>query len=473
MKNSAVPKKWLKGLDSDGTANLITAVSDIALLLDAKDGLVRDVAFGSDELQKEVRDSWVGHSWASLVTVESRPKVEALLKDAGGNLAARWRHVNHRTSGEDLPIVYAAMRVGDGKLVAVGRSLRPMAQLQQQLVEAQQSMEHEYARLRQAELRHRLLFQVASEAVLVLDAANGRILEANPAASRLLGDVGKRLVGRTFVDCFDSSGKANVESLLGAVRAVGHAERIQASAAVGDRSFFVAASLFREEKSVYFLVRLSAVGETADTGESPMSSVVLEVVKSSPEAFVVTDVSGRLLFANQAFLDLAQLASEEQARGQHLDRWLGLPGVDANLILMQLRERQTLRLLSTRLRGELGSATDVELCAVAVPDAPEPCLGFAIRDIGQRQLIERRAPRERQRSVEQLTELVGRVPLKELVRESTDVIERLCIEAALELTGDNRASAAEMLGLSRQSLYAKLRRHGLGELEPAFAPTTN
>ena len=43
-------------------------------------------------------------------------------------------------------------------------------------------------------------------------------------------------------------------------------------------------------------------------------------------------------------------------------------------------------------------------------------------------------------------------------------IERLGIEAALELTGDNRASAAEMLGLSRQSLYVKLRRYGLGDL---------
>ena len=49
------------------------------------------------------------------------------------------------------------------------------------------------------------------------------------------------------------------------------------------------------------------------------------------------------------------------------------------------------------------------------------------------------------------------------MRETTDVIEKLCIEAALELTGDNRASAAEMLGLSRQSLYSKLRRFGLGD----------
>jgi DNA-binding NtrC family response regulator len=39
----------------------------------------------------------------------------------------------------------------------------------------------------------------------------------------------------------------------------------------------------------------------------------------------------------------------------------------------------------------------------------------------------------------------------------------MCIEAALHLTRDNRAAAAEMLGLSRQSLYVKLRRFGLGE----------
>ena len=69
-------------------------------------------------------------------------------------------------------------------------------------------------------------------------------------------------------------------------------------------------------------------------------------------------------------------------------------------------------------------------------------------------------------AVEQLTELVGRVPLKEIVGETSDLIEQLCIEAALQLTRDNRAAAAEMLGLSRQSLYVKLRRYGLGE-QPA------
>jgi DNA-binding NtrC family response regulator len=50
------------------------------------------------------------------------------------------------------------------------------------------------------------------------------------------------------------------------------------------------------------------------------------------------------------------------------------------------------------------------------------------------------------------------------------MIERLCIVAALELTGDNRASAAEVLGLSRQSLYAKLHRHGIAEMGAAEEP---
>ena len=101
---------------------------------------------------------------------------------------------------------------------------------------------------------------------------------------------------------------------------------------------------------------------------------------------------------------------------------------------------------------------------MAVTQGDQPCLGFTIRAVGRRLPAETRAARELPRSVEQLTELVGRVPLKDLVRETTDVIERLCIEAALEITGDNRASAAEILGLSRQSLYVKLRRYGLGDL---------
>ena len=64
-------------------------------------------------------------------------------------------------------------------------------------------------------------------------------------------------------------------------------------------------------------------------------------------------------------------------------------------------------------------------------------------------------------SVAELSYLVGRMPMKDIVNETTEMIERMCIQSALELTHNNRASAAEMLGLSRQSLYVKLRRFGI------------
>ena len=58
-------------------------------------------------------------------------------------------------------------------------------------------------------------------------------------------------------------------------------------------------------------------------------------------------------------------------------------------------------------------------------------------------------------------ELVGSSTLKDIVAETTNVIERICIETAIELTRNNRVAAAEMLGLSRQSLYVKLRKYDM------------
>jgi DNA-binding NtrC family response regulator len=84
-----------------------------------------------------------------------------------------------------------------------------------------------------------------------------------------------------------------------------------------------------------------------------------------------------------------------------------------------------------------------------------------MRDVGRRVATAPHGARDLTKAVEELTTLVGRVSLPTLVRDTTDLVERHFIEAALELTGDNRTTAAEVLGLSRQTLYVKLRRHGL------------
>ena len=169
-------------------------------------------------------------------------------------------------------------------------------------------------------------------------------------------------------------------------------------------------------------------------------------MERAPDGIVVTSQDGRILSANAAFLDLTQITSEDQVRGESLDRWLGRPGVDLNVLLANLRQHGAVRLFATTVRSDYGASSEVEISAVAIQNAEQPSFGFIIRNVDRRVSADSGNEQALPRSVEHLTELVGRVPLKEVVRESSDMIERLCIEAALELTGDNRASAAELLG---------------------------
>jgi transcriptional regulator PpsR len=462
------PKRSLGELDAEAAAMLIAVATDVALVIDAG-GIIRDVAVGSDELAVEGYVDWIGQPWVDTVTIESRRKIEEMLRDAAAKTPARWRQVNHPSSrGDDMPMLYSAVQVGSkGRVIAVGRNLRSIATLQQKLLDVQQSMERDYLRLRHAETRYRLLFQMASEAVLIIDAGTQRVVEANPAAAQLLEETARRLVGRPFPEGFDAPSTQALQSLLAAVRAAGSADEVRVRLLEGRREFMVNTSMFRQDNASLFLVRLSPI--TTDPGAGPMPRAqtrLSDIVDSLPDGFVVTDVEGRIITANRAFLDLIQLATEEQARDESVERWLGRPGVDLNVLLANLRQHGSVRMFATTLRGEYGANTEIEISAVSAPNTEPPCLGFTVRNIMRRPVVENRSQHALPRSVEQLTELVGRVSLKELVRETTDVIERLCIEAALELTGDNRASAAEMLGLSRQSLYVKLRRYGLGDLAP-------
>lgn len=466
MSQFLAPKKSLGSLDIEAAAKLITAAADVALVVDNQ-GVIRDISFSSEELTKEGYGEWLGQPWTETVTPESRPKIEALLRDASAVNGSTWRHVNHPSvRGADVPVLYSAIKVGKtGRVIAVGRNLRPVAILQQRLVEAQQSLERDYARLRHAETRYRLLFQMASEAIIIVDAGSEKVLEANPAATKLLGVAAKQITGKAFAESFDPGSAKALTALLNKVRTAGHADEVRIRIRNGKQAVHLSVSLFQQDKDAQFIARLigqEPAGAGLDRGG--VKSPVLRALENSPDGFVVTDGESRVMSANRAFLDVVQCAAEEQVRGKTLTQWLGRPGADLNVLLANLRQHGSVRLFATTLRGDLGSTTEVEISAVAVPD-DEPVLGFVIRSVGRRLATASASDRELPRSPEQLTELIGRVPLKDIVRETTDVIERLCIEAALQLTSDNRASAAEMLGLSRQSLYLKLHRYGLGELD--------
>jgi transcriptional regulator PpsR len=462
---SASLKHAFAGLQPADTASLIAAAADVALLVDAQ-GVIRDVSIGNQELADLGPAQWIGKAWAETVTVESRAKVAALLQGPSGDNSPQWRHVNHAsTQGSDVPVMYATIPAGpSGQVVAIGRDLRQFATVQQRLITAQQSMQRDYSRLRQLETRYRALFQAIAEPVLIVDAATLRVVEANPAASVLFAESPRRLSGRPVVDCFDSISGSKLltrfESLRNSRQADTGVQRLQALRA-GEVE--VSASIFRLDGNTYFLVRVVPPPVSQDDSAAPSRRAVLSAVDRAPDALVVTDPAGQVLYANQSFAEMIQFDSPEAVVGESLERWLGRSGVDLGVLMATLRQSDAVRLFPTIIRGRFGNETSVEISAAAVHDAKHPCLGFTLRDVGRRPKTDARDDPGLSKAVSQLAELVGRVPLKDIVGQTTDLIEQMCIEAALHLTRDNRAAAAEMLGLSRQSLYVKLRRFGLGE----------
>ncbi|MFZ4601231.1 MAG: transcriptional regulator PpsR [Caulobacterales bacterium] len=458
------PAETLGSLTPEVAAKVLAAAGDVAIILDGQ-GVIRDLAVSDATMVEDGFADWVNKPWIDTVLPDSRPKVEQMLDEVRAQDGGRWREINHITSSGPIPIRYRAIDAGaDGRVIAIGRDLRPAAAMQQRLLQAQQAMERDYLRLRHAELRYRQLFQTATEGVVIVDAGSRRVIDVNPAALRLIGDDSDGVVGQIFTGLMEAPMRDPATSLLANVQAGGRAEptRVRFLSSPG-RDLVLSASLFRQDRTAQFIVRLTSPAMPGVALPDPRLRFI-DVLERMPDAFVVTSDDFIISACNAAFLDLVQLAGPEQARGQPLARYLGRPGVDVSLLMAQLREHGVVRGFATVLRTSLDTEEEAEVSAVTVQDGAPPAIGFAIRPVGRRMRDRSELGRSLPRSVEQLTELVGRVSLKEIVRETTDLIERLCIEAALNITGDNRASAAEVLGLSRQSLYSKLHRYGLGNL---------
>ncbi len=136
------------------------------------------------------------------------------------------------------------------------------------------------------------------------------------------------------------------------------------------------------------------------------------------------------------------------------------PGADMALLVSNVRRHDVVRMFSTTVHGERGTETEVEVSAVAVPPGKPEMIVLVVRDVSRRMAT----PDDGSRLLSALgpiTEQIGRTSLRNLVDETTSVVEMHYVKAALDLAGGNRTAAAEMLGLSRQSLYTKLKRYNL------------
>lgn len=451
---------YLSPVDGNAAAYLIAAGSDISLIL-SREGVVVDVAYRDADLAGYAPESWIGKQWVDTVTPECVGKVDAML--AGGEGASLRRQVNHPAPGrDDLPVEYALIEVpGLPVRVAIGDDLSKIADVQQRLVRTQVELEAEYGAIREAESRYRTFFYMSERPGLIVEAASRRILDANPAAARMFGRPAQRLIGAVATSLFARSERDRVGAILYAVQHSGDESRADVTLD-GDAAVSMLVQAYRENGRNNLLVRLTSP-EAAGSLAAPGPTAGRNMIELSPEAMAVTDLEGVVLDVNEAFLDSAQIVNRDRVVGRHLSHWLGASSIDLQVLLTKAQEERRVRMFSTVLRDELDRERSVQASAMLVEEAAGETVSFLIFETGGVDSMMSMPSGASAQDASEFAELVGRVPLKELIRQSVEMIERLCIEAALRQTQNNRAAASELLGLSRQSLYIKLKRYNFDD----------
>lgn len=443
-------------------SEIIATASDIALFV-SPDMRVISVLVNPTHRSYGQLSGWEGRMLPTLLTSESAIKFERRFAEM---TEKRRAHVQVELNHVDLarwefPVRYALhLMESDGSVLMLGRDLRPIAEVQQQLVQAQLALERDYEAQREVDTRYRVLMEVTRDPIMLVSAANGRIADLNPAAALLLGGSRAELTGASIALEFEGRKRAELLETLGGLGGPATLVPVEVVARRSQQKLVVTSTVFRAAGERIMLCQLEVADKNLGTSNE-LAENLSRLFHEGVDGVVFTDTDGTIKAANEAFLNLTDAASMSMVRGRSLSDFLVRGAVDLRMLIDNVKRTGSLRLYATRLTTDFSGQVAVEISAAWLNDRPKPVLGLIIRDTGRTDAVRRPILGASDANARNMAELVGSSTLRDIVSETTDVIEKMCIETALELTRNNRVAAADMLSLSRQSLYVKLRKFGL------------
>lgn len=456
----------LPEVSPDLLVDIVTSACDMALVVSGQH-VVESVLVNPQMGQGAKVGHWPGMALRDLLTPESWLKLESRL--ASGDMGTHRPIVVELTHGDQshfqFPVRYAISRTSDdGDLLMVGRDLRPLAELQQQLVQAQLALERDYESQRELETRYRVLMEVNPAPLLLVSMSNGRIIDLNSAAVDLIGAPRADLLASQLTQEFDGRRKGDFLENLAKLSGADPDGVLDLTVRRTKRPVQVSATMFRAAGDRLLLCRLS-VGEPGTAVVSEAQDLSDRLFQKGIDAIVFLDGDGAIRAANDSFLNLIDSNSLAMVQGRSFADFLSRGSIDLRVLMENVKRFGHLRHYVTRLNTDFAGQVAVELSATWLTDrqAPGVASGVAlvIRDSNVAESSRWPAGVPGNEGLRSVMQLVGYSTLKDIVAETTEIIEKMCIETALELTRNNRVAAAELLSLSRQSLYVKLRKFGL------------
>ncbi|MEM7733647.1 MAG: transcriptional regulator PpsR [Pseudomonadota bacterium] len=446
-------------------ADFVERVSDLAVMV-GSDGVVKGLSINPECASLGSLDHWVGRDFTDFLTEESQSKFANRLKIAADSPTIARRplelnHIDHDTW--QFPIRYS-LHIIDGSqdVLLMGRDLQPIAEVQQRLVTEQVARERDQQRIRSGETFYRVVLEASETPFVLVDADRGRVHDMNVSAARLLGSKPETLSGNSFAQIFEGRRR---EELMDALQSAAATEDRQAVEVVARRSgleLTLTPDYFRAAGELFLLCRVTPVNASQDTSNDS-SNTLAALFAMSPDAMALTDAKGVIRDVNDSFLVMTDAAQLRDVKDRSLADFLVRGTVDLKLMIEAAAKSGRMSHYSAQINSVVGNRASVDISVAQLRQhSREGGFGFIIRDVTPLS-SEAEAPpgMMTEDAMKNVMDLVGTASLKELVSATSDVVEKMCIETAVKLTNNNRVAAAEMLGLSRQSLYVKLRKHGM------------
>jgi PAS domain-containing protein len=329
----------------------------IAILVLDVEGIIVDSWTGDDGARASAID-WIGRPWADVVSAASRDRVLDLISKA--KLSRKPDAAMIRPQTEIDGLLYSAVRLDHSpRLVAIAH--------ERAAIERGEAFVDESITPR--------LFHFSNEALIVVRADDMQIVGANEACGLLIGKLPEDIAGTQLDSLLRSDDSGAIMSLLKG----GETTRKTIAATIGGRALAISA-LPGSPSSAYILLRLDAANDDTQHFDDLLACATLkEMLVKLPDALAAIDQTGKILMANQAFVELVRAPSEAGVRLSPIGRWLGPTEEDANQLVNKLLSGETISDHHSVIWTESGNRVEVQLSAIPALTAMPLCYALLIK----------------------------------------------------------------------------------------------
>jgi len=257
---------------------------------------------------------------------------------------------------------------------------------------------------------------------IIAEVADLGIKDVNSAALSMFDMPLDDLIGRPLSGCFVQRDAGDLLSDLTTNAIADAAEPLRAMLRSSDEIVSLTPVLFRAAGDRMVLCRI-AHQDATNIRDDDLSANLRGMYHGTPDAIVFASDDGRILSANDGFLSLVDTAHDISVRGKTLTDYLQRGSVDVKVMIENAARNGRMRAYATKIAGDYGSPRAIEISVTRLMAGQDTVFAFAMRETGSTDKARESVGTPAEAAMLSVKELVGQATLKEIVAETTNVVD--------------------------------------------------